>query len=66
MNSNLDIQKPYQTKSNDKVSFLKHIYNDFNELILISMLQTVSQKDRHHGTSGAKEGFCSIGRFSKK
>ena len=25
-----------------------------------------SKKDRHRGTSGAKEGFCSIGRFSKK
>ena len=25
-----------------------------------------SQKDRHRGTSGAKEGFSSIGRFSKK
>ena len=25
-----------------------------------------SQKDRHPGTSGAKEGFSSIGRFSKK
>ena len=24
-----------------------------------------SQKDRHRGTSGAKEGFSSIGRFSK-
>ena len=23
------------------------------------------QKDRHHGTSGAKEGFSSIGRFRK-
>ena len=25
-----------------------------------------SQKDRHRGASGAKEGFSSIGRFSKK
>ena len=24
------------------------------------------QKDRHHGTSGAKEGFSSLGRFGKK
>ena len=24
-----------------------------------------SQKDRHRGTSGAKEGFSSIGRFVK-
>ena len=24
-----------------------------------------SQKDRHRGTSGAKEGFCSIGRLRK-
>ena len=24
------------------------------------------QKDRHRSTSGAKEGFSSIGRFSKK
>ena len=28
--------------------------------------RTGSQKDRHRGTSGAKEGFSSIGRFSKK
>ena len=25
-----------------------------------------SQKDRHRGTSGAEEGFSSIGRFNKK
>ena len=25
-----------------------------------------SQKDRHRGTSGAKEGFSSIGRLGKK
>ena len=29
-------------------------------------LESGSQKDRHRGTSGAKEGFSSIGRFSKK
>ena len=29
-------------------------------------MMTSSQKDRYRGTSGAKEGFSSIGRFGKK
>ena len=32
----------------------------------VALFESGSQKDRHHGTSGAKEGFRSIGRFSKK
>ena len=37
----------------------------FSLLTYVRLIKAGPQKDRHRGTSGAKEGFTSIGSFSK-
>ena len=57
-----------QKKNKKNKKFKLWFFWFFDILIRFFLLDLLpgSQKDRHRGTSGAKEGFSSIGRFSKK